>query len=374
MPGKYLFVFFLLPLMALATPDQEVVKNLKQRIHLQQSGGGLIKSYTGHSQSYIYDQALAIITLSREQEKTAARQLLQGLSQLQLPDGSLYFSYNLDGSSPYPIEGDKRFAGAIAWVSLAASFYQIKFGDKHFESFNHKILTYLSSQMKQAPKGQAVRFGPSNIASTEWREDETAALEHNLDALAAFSNYSRLAGPQAFQHQRSELLAFIRSLWNKSGSHFWSGVNLRTGAINKDEYYLDNQSWTLLALPEHELTQFNAQAALELNCELFLVRQGELIGFMDRRSVRTRSLHSFVWSEGTAGQVLAMKRMKAKHCGENSEQEILQSIWKLKKEDGGIAYASASSDPDFSNDSSVAGTTWFYFARNNFNPFQLAEI
>src|SRR5690606_4450347 len=129
--------------------------------------GSLIKSFTNHSQSYIYDQALAIIAFTKAGDQRNAKRLLQGLTSLQLKDGSLYFSYYLDGKSPYPKEGDKRFAGAIAWVALAATHYQNKFHHKEFVQFNKNILTYMNREMISIEvKGtatRALRFAPSDI-------------------------------------------------------------------------------------------------------------------------------------------------------------------------------------------------------------------
>src|SRR5688500_1410238 len=83
-----------------AVTQQELLRNLESRIHeLSRGRGSLIKSFTNHSQSYIYDQALAIIAFTKTSDQKKARHLLQGLKTLQMNDGSLYFSYNLDGSS-----------------------------------------------------------------------------------------------------------------------------------------------------------------------------------------------------------------------------------------------------------------------------------
>jgi hypothetical protein len=361
-----------------ANPDRETIHNLKLRMHqLSGSRGSLIKSFTNHSQSYVYDQALAIIAFSREQEQAAARALLKGLAALQLPDGSLYFSYYLDGSSPYPVEGDKRFAGAIAWTALAASYYQQQFKTDEFKAFNLAVLGYLRGQMLPLKNAVlALKFAATDLPATPWREDETAALEHNLDAYAAFGHYLRLNPEASFQSEINGLQNFIKLMWDNSRSHFWSGMNLKTGEINRQEIYLDNQSWAMLAVDEKLLLGLSGKEALAFNCENFLVQTEGLTGFMDRKSARGLSVHSFIWSEGTAGQLLAMKRlgMDNHSCGGKDVVTIMKSMWQMKTADGGIAYATASQDADFTTASSVAGTTWFYFARNNFNPFQLKEI
>ena len=364
-------------LYAETTTNQELLKNLSERIQkLPAKEGSLIKSFTNHSQSYIYDQALAIIAFSKAKEKDKARLLLLGLESLQMKDGSLYFSYYPDGVSPYPIEGDKRFAGAIAWVAMAATHYQNEFKDREFVSFNYKVLKYLQSQMVplkiNGEKIHAVTFAPTDIQATPWKENETVALEHNLDAYAAFKHFARLNKTSRWNKDILELRSFVMSMWDSSRSHFWSGADVKTGAINKSEMYLDNQSWSLLALEHDSLRKINPKLALELNCESFFVEHEGIKGFMDSKPTRRPASSQFVWSEGTLGQILAMKKVTAS-CNDLPPALFLQSVAKMKKEDGGIAYATSTPNPDFTTASSVAGTAWLYFAANDVNPFEIVR-
>lgn len=355
--------------------NQELLKNLSARMEkLPSKNGTLIKSFTHHTQSYIYDQALAVIAFAKAKEKDKARSLLLGLESLQMKDGSLYFSYYMDGVSPYPIEGDKRFAGAIAWVALAASHYQHAFNSKEFKVFNYRILSYLRSQMEplnvNGKELKAVKFAPTDIKATRWNEAETVALEHNLDAYAAFKHFDELNRSQKWKEETKSLKGFILSMWDSSRSHFWSGANVKTGAINKDELYLDNQSWSLLALDRDSLREINPKLAMELNCESFYVEHENVKGFMDSKPTRRPASSQFVWSEGTLGQVLAMKKIGST-CNNQSANQFMYSVHKMKKEDGGIAYATFTPNPDFTTASSVAGTAWLYFAVNDVNPFDL---
>jgi hypothetical protein len=358
-----------------AIPNHELIKNLRDRIiDLPKGQGSLIKSFTDHSQSYIYDQALAVIALTKANDQINAQRLLKGLSHLQLKDGSLYFSYYLDGKSPYPKEGDKRFAGAIAWVALAATHYQKKFHQKEFVVFNSKILHYMNKEMLPIEvKGsttRALRFAPSDIKETPWSEADTAALEHNLDAYAAFYHFGKINKSSKWNNNVEELRKFILAMWDKSDSHFWSGASIKLGRINKSELYLDNQTWSLLALHDSDLKEIKPHDALELNCETFLVNHEGVTGFMDSKPTRRPASSKFVWSEGSLGQILAMKKVN-KTCDKKTSDDFLNSVKKMKKIDGGIAYATTTINPDFTTSSSVAGTAWMYFAINNINPFEV---
>lgn len=365
---------------AFAIPNADLMSNLRSRLHPYSSGGALIKSFTNHSQSYIYDQALAVIAFSKHGDKKSAQRLLLALSKLQRTDGSLYFSYYLNGESPYPTEGDKRYAGAIAWVALAAVTYQSSFKSKQFVSFNSRILKYLASEMKPAnidgKKLRAIRFAPSNIQSTAWNESETAALEHNLDAYSAFLHYSKINKDDKWNIHANELKDFILTMWDSSRSHFWSGANIKNGIINKQELYLDNQTWSLLALDKSILESLKTKDALALNCDQFYVEHEGIIGFMDSKPTRRPASSKFIWSEGSAGQILAMNKVSKIHqkeieCNGIKTAGFTSSMKKMKKEDGGIAYATSTPNKDFTTASSVAGTVWYYFAANNINPFHI---
>lgn len=342
--------------------------------------GSLIQSFSTHSQSYIYDQALAIIAFTKNKNQNEARKLLQGLKSLQLTNGSLYFSYNLDGSSIYPKAGDKRIAGAIAWVALAAIHYQASFQTKEFLPFNFKLLTYLSSEMVPLSfddqKFKALRFAPKDVASTKFDESDTVALEHNLDAYAAFSHFVKLNKNDKWKDEVSDLKKFILAMWNKKDSHFWSGAKISTGTLNKSELYLDTQTWSLLALDQETLKAIDPSEALNFNCDEFKVSHNKIEGFLDSKPNRRPAAVQFVWSEGSLGQVLAMKKVENLHgkklsCGDTSSDGLLSSIRKMKLPDGGIAYATSGENPDFTTASSVAGTAWMYFAERGINPFEV---
>ena len=362
-----------------AITNQELIKNLNSRFIDLKDKGSLIKSYSDHNQSYIYDQALAIIAFTKENDQRRARRLLKAMNHLQMKDGSLYFSYNLDGSSVYPKAGDKRIAGAMAWVALAASHYQKKFSSKEFVNFNRKLLSYLHSQIQpievKGVKIKALKFAPSDVVSTSFPENEIAALEHNIDLYVAIHSFVKLNRNNTWKDDIANLRTFILSMWDKSNSHFWSGANFKTGHINKNEYYLDNQSWTLLALSSLDLEEISPSEALEINCERLFVEHNGVKGFMDSRPTRFPASEKFVWSEGTLGQILAMNKIQKLNrknltCNNLSSADFLISIKKMKKEDGGIAYASLNKK-DFTTSSSVAGTAWMYFAINDFNPFEV---
>ncbi len=361
-----------------ALTNQELMNNLSSRLNeLPEGRGTLIKSFTDLTQSFIYDQALAVIAFTKENDQDKARKLLSAMKNLQMPDGSLYFSYFLDGSSPYPQEGDKRIAGAMAWVALAATHYQHKFKSKEFLSFNYQLLTYLRSQIVpmhiKGIEQYALVFAPNDVKSTPFNESDTVALEHNLDAYAAFYHFNRVNKTTRWHLEIKSLKKFIISMWDNEKNHFWSGAAISSSSINKNELYLDTQTWSLLALDQATLKEIHPKKALQVNCEQFLVHHDGVSGFHDSKPTKYPNKYEFVWSEGTLGQVLAMKSQNVT-CNKQTSQDFLMEVRKMKKEDGGIGYATATTKKDFTTSSSVAGTAWMYFASNDINPFHVEGL
>lgn len=362
-------------------------ENLEHTAHLQSrmralksERGALIQSFQNKDQSYIYDQALAIIAFASDGKKSDAKRLLKGLASLQLPDGSLYFSYYLDGTSPYPGEGDRRIAGSIAWVALAATHYQSRFNEREFVPFTRKILTYLAGQIREAEisgsRQKAVVFSPVDLPGSAFDEADVLALEHNLDALSAFTNFTKLNPQENWSQEILSLRKFVLSMWDPDRRHFWSGASLGSGRVNRSEFYLDNQTWSLLALDHDTLASLAPMSALAKSCESLLTSREGIIGFSDRKPSKGPARHEFVWSEGTLGYALALQKLtkitkENVRCQNLSADAFIQYVRNMKTSDGGVAYATGTENPDFTTASSVAGTAWLIFAEKAFNPFEV---
>jgi hypothetical protein len=136
------------------------------------------------------------------------------------------------------VEGDKRIAGSIAWVALAAIHYQNKFKSKEFVPFNYKILSYLETQMHaievKGAKTLALKFAPSDVMNTKFYENDVTALEHNLDAYAAFKHFQRVNKVTKWTDTEKNLKNFILLMWDEKRKHFWSGANFSNNTIISD--------------------------------------------------------------------------------------------------------------------------------------------
>jgi hypothetical protein len=327
----------------------------------------LIQSFTDRSQSYLYDQALAIIAFTRAGEQANAKKLVHALEQLQNADGTWYFSYYLDGKSPHPEEGDMRPHGAIAWAALAILTYENASKDLSYRKVWKKTLTHLESHIVFIPrlKRHGLTFSSVDNIKTAWDEREVAALEHALDAVATFRLAHQLTQDMRWKKAQKRLEEFSVSLWDEAEGHFWSGANVLTGKINRGEFYLDNQSWSALAL-SHLPLKDKLRSALKASCRLSVV-SGTRHGFTESRS--PASQQEFIWSEGTAGKALALHFQEAQ-CAGTETSRYLDTLESMKLA-GGVRYVDRPHVIDFTDAPSVAGTVWTWFLRHKINPLDV---
>lgn len=365
-----------------AGEKEKLLQALKKRVvPNKELGSTFIKSFAKKDVSYIYDQALATMAFIHANDKTNAENLLKTIEKLYANHGPLHFAYMTEGSSAFDGDEIRVIHGALAWTVMAANYYQKQFSDKRFTPFAHKVLTYLETQKEKALDGEAIRFAQKDLKSTPWDETKVLALEHNVDAYSAFNIYADLNNDKNFKKTAGEIKKFISGLWDNQKKHFWSGYLLDKKKINKDEIYLDNQTWTLLAIDESDINYEDANHALNKACESFYhvakENKSEIHGFFDRRSVRAPAFDKFVWSEGTAGKLLASKFTNPHqkyNCNDQGEHHFRNSFNQMKKKDGAISYATQTGNIDFTTDSSVAGTAWAYFYHVGLNPFKLTTL
>jgi hypothetical protein len=330
------------------------------------NNSALIKSYTHKNQSYLYDQALSIITFSRSHDYKKASKLAAALKNLQNEDGGWFFSYYLDGSSPHPLEGHMQPHGAIAWAALSLITYEKYSGDKSYRAQWKKALNLIENNLVKVDgfRGKGVRFSSVDNTKTPWNETDIVSLEHVVDSLAAFKAAYEVSHLKKYKIHQKELEVFALEFWDEGSEHFWPGVKISNSKINKNEFYLDNQSWTALAL-EHLKLLPQMKKALSSSCKL-MVKENNHVGFKEAR--RSIASEDFIWSEGTAGKALALN-LYGQTCKNTSSESYLKTLESFKV-NGGVLYVNKDV-PDFEAKPSVAGTTWTWFLRHKINPFRL---
>lgn len=339
--------------------------------------GRLIRSFRDMDSAFLYDQALAVIAFSLAGDQAHADLIINAMAKLQSASGAWVFAYMTDGSDANA-GVDMRIAGSNAWFGMALNAYQKAFNSTKYLAVSTKLHNYLLGELinisinGSAKKG--LRFAPTNYVAGR---TGIYALEHQLDAYASMHQYYALNGGSQYLAAANSLRAMSESLWN--GSRFLGGYDANTQTLNTSERYLDNYSWSVLALGNTGSTGQNFAAALPGMCDYFNVagkldypsrKVTGIVGFYDVIYDNVPSSSPFVWSEGSLGAVMAMKQgASTMTCAGNTAANIAESMNYMVDKLYNMPYATQNSNADFTSSGSVAGTAWLYFANQNKNPY-----
>ncbi|WP_296945639.1 hypothetical protein [uncultured Massilia sp.] len=339
--------------------------------------GKLVRSFRDMDSAFLYDQALAVIAFSLAGDQAHADLVLNAMARLQGPSGAWVFAYLTDGSDANP-GVDMRIAGANAWLGIALNTYQKAFDSTRYLAMSKKLHDYLLGELVGITVNNAarrsLRFAPTNYVAGR---AGIHALEHQLDAYASMHQYHALNGGSQYLAAANDLRAMAESLWN--GSRFLGGYDANTNTLNTSERYLDNYSWSVLALGNTGSSGQNFAAALPAMCD-YVTATGRLdypsrkvtgiVGFYDAIYDGAPSSAPFVWSEGSLGAIMAMRQgAPGMTCAGNTADDMLESLNYMAGKLHAMPYATRNGNADFTSSGSVAGTAWQYFALQRKNPY-----
>lgn len=327
----------------------------------------LIDSYEDNARAgWIYDAAVAAIAFIASGDPDGAAALLAGLEHLQDGDGAWRSSYDPDTARP---RGSDRYVGAMAWVVMAANFFEWRTGDERFAAMARRGLKYLE-RYREADGGSdlkgAFSMGPGrrHVISTE----------HNVDCYSAFLWRGRLDGDARALTIAEGTRAFVlrQVMADHSPGAPAGAAYFRVGPGVAD-VYLDVQTWTALAIADRD-TQPQLERALRVADRMLAVEDGRLAGVTGIAglddSVRSGA-SAKVWAEGTEGMVAALRTL-----GDRERAGLYhRHTSRYRSASGGIPYATEN-DHGWSTAPSVAATAWHLLnsttpAGNPFDPSSL---
>jgi hypothetical protein len=320
----------------------------------------LIDSYEDSARAgWVYDAAVASIAFVAAGEPALGSDLLAGLEHLQDDAGAWTFSYDPDAAVP---RDANRYVGSIAWVVMAANFYEWETRDPRFAPMARRGLTYLEGFRDRdaaSPRYGAFSMGPVR--------PDVVSTENNVDCYAAFLWRGRLDHNEHDQAIAGDIRRFVvEKLWTAPGSEGAGGF-FRVGP-GVDSLYLDAQTWTTLAFGDEPASM--PARALD-TAEQRLVVDGARIGGVQQivglaESSDTSSGRT-VWAEGTEGMVSALLSVGRTDRARRYQEQTprYQTIT------GGIPYAT-DNDRGWPTTASAAATAWFVLNRLSppRNPFR----
>ena len=330
---------------------------LGPRISVPAGDARLIDSYEdGVDAGWIYDAALASITFLAAGEERLARELLRGLESLQDDDGSWVFSY--DPKQAWPL-GTKKYVGAMAWVVMAANSYEWQTRDRSFAEMARRGLSYLLDFRQTDPAQEmfgAISMGPEN--------PHAYSVEHNLNCYSAFFWRGKLDAEPQYVEVAEAIRDFVLNVqWSEPINE--SGFGYFMVGFRDDDFYLDVQSWSVLAFLDDESHVERFQTALE-SAERFLKHSagklGTISGIVGFNETVSTAISDKVWAEGSEGVVSALLALG----------EVDRALYyhdqtrRYQSSSGGIPYATENAD-NWSTDLAVASTAWFLL--NELNPW-----
>jgi hypothetical protein len=321
----------------------------------------LIDSYEDAERAgWVYDAAVAAIAFTASGHPALAQGLLGGLEHLQEDDGAWRFSYDPDSALP---RGSERYSGSIAWVVMAANFYEWDTADRRFAPMATRALAYLE-------RSRITDVGSELYGGFAMGPDkpDVFSTEHNADCYAAFLWRGRLENDAHDQAVAEDIRNFIlREIWRDGAAprEAFFKVGARDSSL-----YLDAQTWTTLAFGgtidkgKLEEALLTAEHSLVVNSGRLNHVEG-IVGFDDTGHAPGEQK---VWAEGTEGMVAALlsigqvQRARRYHLATAGYQDA----------SGGVPYATER-DPGWRTVPAVASTAWFVLnrlspPRNPFNP------
>ncbi len=351
---------------------------------------GLVDSYEGDNHTdiscppdcpvaFTYDQATSIVAFTHAGEYARARSILDRMEISQNPDGSWWgglSAQNGDGMLEW-----RKSSGEAGWMVVAINYYEKETKDTGYQNMKNKALGWLETMIDKNPghdsyggicvgnnwwdiPGSAQCYG-----SDWWQFDEQKAFstEHNFVCYGAFMGAANLTA-NLTEKERLEAMAWgmldyvFREPW--AGSYFYRG-------FRDTEIWLDPHTMAVLALGDEGLHGEDLVLGLD-HCKN---NMGSQLDFEAGVTVDGFSYNDYsvpIWVEGT-GQMATAYYVAGKTANWNY---YTSEAGKTVYPSGGVPYSFSDYSlglpwgwPENQRFPSVAGTNWYYFSSQGFNPF-----
>lgn len=272
---------------------------------------GLPAEHQLHGRTFVYDQALALLTAQSLGEHATARRLAAGLVRLQT-DGGIHDGGFITGAAALnPEAGLPEYRSgnhAIATYALLRHLAGLEPGDpwRHqvHDASVRAVAWLLDRQVAAGPLAGLVTGGYGAMVNGSFDPDvelEWASTEHNLDAWHTLRLAEAVLGDTGAGQAAATLTETIPALlWDTAGSRFYQG---RTPTGPDATEALDVNSWGSIFLQATGRADL-AQAALH-HTGVFTAAVPPLAGYAPH-------LHDglpLIWTEGSAGVALAQVRL-----------------------------------------------------------------
>ena len=348
----------------------------------------------------IYDNALVSLLLLQRGDRANAGRILEALTRLQRPDGSLPFSF--DAAHPAEASAYVR-SGALAWVGFAAVTYLNTRGDEPGRDAIARMARgaaeYLIERQvanaKDDLRGGLVTGGSGAfVYSFEHglvrqrfieRKIEWTSTEHNIDAFFFLRALARMSGDaryaDAAERIRSSLAA---TSWSAELGQLVRGVSRGS---RDNVLALDCASWgALMWIATGD--DARASAAITTAESRFassdtrthvrghkpyatgpLVEDEDVARANGLTGLRWEATDA-VWPEGSAGVALALLRSGAR----DRARAVIAALEPLRDRDGALPAMTLEVPFELDDKPSLAGTVWVELVREELDHPERASL
>jgi len=335
----------------------------------QDTNTGLVESYEDitDTNSWIHDQALAIMAFTAAGELERAREILNTMKDIQLEDKNNAWveCYNAPDSSYAGCW--KYITGPIAWMVMSVNFYECRTGDPNYASMARMALGWLDTMRSTDPNGP-LRFCENcdipNAISTE----------HNVDAYSAYYWRGMLDANDSYLYKANLILDYLRKeMWAPTpGSNCVQDANVFCRGYNDSGVLAtDCQSWAVLSLgpvgPEgeefYESLYWLLDSDLQTTCD-FNDNIRDVNGFKSESDEQCDYIRVDL-TESVAGALFSI--------GDDVNSTYFHSEMGQTVDANGGLFHSFNRDEQSCADSRnyVASASWSYLNELRINPFNL---
>ena len=349
----------------------------------------LVSSYGNDKyMAFTYDQALAVMAFTYVSDYSSAETILTHLQSL-IQSNCLTVGYNKYDNKPMH---NHRYVGTNAWVVQAINYYTSKTGDKKYQTMAKTLVDWmLTLQASTGPLKGGLSGGYTyDYVAKTYNKDKWCSTEYNLSAYAAITHFAdtfyatNTTNWKYYTDKANDIRKFLETqMWinDATSTHrFIRGI--KSDGISPDyDPAFDVNTWGILALGKTAKnilpTGVSSDFSIGLkwaydNC---MTKNEKGFSFC---SYPTYLNGDIIWTEGTEGMALAMKKAPISIKSGKDSTYFHNQVKAISQTTGthtGIYYTTNKPtgfntiDPYYPNyNTSVAGTTWCIFSELGFNP------
>ncbi len=277
--------------------------------------------------------------------------------------------YNSDSALWTEIQPElAHHPGNMAWACIALLACNEKSPNPAYVAAARRIGDWIETNLRHDSPNGGYLGGIETGASATNNILRFKATEPNIDVYVAFSKLYNATNDAAWRARAAHARKFVESMWNASGSYFYTGTLDDYVTPNTQVVPEDVQAWAYLALGSDHPEYSGALDFVENNNKVEW-------GYDFNAKYEKEPIPDGIWYEGTAHMLLALKKKNDTARVTSLEAEFAKVI---EAEDGALPAASRDAvTTGFSGwllyrRGHIGAAAWYILAAKGVNPFRVS--